>query len=265
VTGTEPARLTLARRWYQRPVLEVAPDLLGALVTTRSADGITTVRITEVEAYAGADDPASHAYRGRNARNGVMFGEPGRLYVYRHLGLHHCLNVVCESTGTAAAVLLRAGEVVEGIKLARARRLANGALSSDTDLARGPARLAVALGLDLADNGEDVTEASTTGRCSRAGSRGQRRGRHRGERPRHRAPPRAGDRSRVRARSARRRRRSGCRRGTLLVAVVDHRRSDGVRAPGVAPTGSFAHRNVTHLRYRTGQTGAARRAFDPAW
>jgi len=160
VTGTEPARLTLARRWYQRPVLEVAPDLLGALVTTRSADGITTVRITEVEAYAGADDPASHAYRGRNARNGVMFGEPGRLYVYRHLGLHHCLNVVCESTGTAAAVLLRAGEVVEGIKLARARRLANGGLSSDTDLARGPARLAVALGLDLADNGEDVTEAS---------------------------------------------------------------------------------------------------------
>jgi len=243
VTGTEPARLTLARRWYQRPVLEVAPDLLGALVTTRSADGITTVRITEVEAYAGADDPASHAYRGRNARNGVMFGEPGRLYVYRHLGLHHCLNVVCESTGTAAAVLLRAGEVVEGIKLARARRLANGAL----------------------ERYRSGAGACATGRCSRAGSRGQRRGRHRGERPRHRAPPRAGDRSRVRARSARRRRRSGCRRGTLLVAVVDHRRSDGVRAPGVAPTGSFAHRNVTHLRYRTGQTGAARRAFDPAW
>jgi DNA-3-methyladenine glycosylase len=79
-----------ARVWYARPVLAVAADLLGAHLTVRSPEGDVTVRITEVEAYGGADDPASHAYRGRTARNGAMFAEPGRLYVYRHLGLHHC-------------------------------------------------------------------------------------------------------------------------------------------------------------------------------
>jgi DNA-3-methyladenine glycosylase len=160
VTLPLPAMTPFARHWYQRPVLEVAPELLGAFVTTRSRDGIVTVRITEAEAYAGTDDPASHAYRGRNVRNGSMFGAPGRLYVYRHLGLHHCLNVVCEATGTPAAVLLRAGEVVEGVELARARRLANGSFASDFDLARGPGRLAVVLGLDLQADGEDVTEPS---------------------------------------------------------------------------------------------------------
>lgn len=144
--------------FYARDVIAVAHDLLGALVTTYGPDGVVTVRVSEVEAYRGATDPGSHAFRGRTARNAVMFDEPGRLYVYRHLGLHHCVNVVAGPAGTPAAVLLRAGEVVEGSDLARERRTAAGALRADLDLARGPARLAVALGMDLTWNGEGVTD-----------------------------------------------------------------------------------------------------------
>ena len=147
-----------ARTWYARDVCTVAVDLLGATITSRSPQGEVTVRISEVEAYGGEDDPGSHAYRGRTPRNLSMFAEPGRLYVYRHLGLHHCLNVVAQPTGSAAAVLLRAGEVVEGRDLAHARRLAAGVVDNDRQLARGPARLAVCLGLDLDADGTDVTE-----------------------------------------------------------------------------------------------------------
>ncbi|MFD2795966.1 DNA-3-methyladenine glycosylase [Promicromonospora vindobonensis] len=145
------------RDWYARPVVDVARDLLGATLTRRTADGVVSLRLTEVEAYDGATDPGSHAYRGLTRRNATMFGEPGRLYVYRHLGLHHCVNVVCGQEGEASAVLLRAGEVVHGTDLARSRRLASGVARTDRDLARGPARLAVALGLDLSDDGADVT------------------------------------------------------------------------------------------------------------
>ncbi len=148
-----------ARVWYARDVLTVAQDLLGATVTARSPEGDVSVRLTEVEAYGGEADPGSHAFRGRTPRNGVMFAEPGRLYVYRHLGLHHCVNVVAEPTGRAAAVLLRAGEVVDGLELAWARREAAGVVDNERQLARGPARLAVCLGLDVGDNGLDVTEA----------------------------------------------------------------------------------------------------------
>jgi DNA-3-methyladenine glycosylase len=147
-----------ARTWYARDVMVVAHDLLGAFLTARSAEGDVTVRVTEVEAYGGDDDPGSHAFRGRTARNAAMFAEPGRLYVYRHLGLHHCLNVVAEPTGRAAAVLLRAGEVVEGADLAWRRREAAGVVDNRRQLARGPARLAVCLGLDLDANGADLTE-----------------------------------------------------------------------------------------------------------
>ena len=115
-----------------------------------------TVRITEVEAYEGERDPGSHAYRGQTARNAVMFSEAGHLYVYRHLGLHHCVNLVCGPVGTASAVLLRAGEVVRGEDIAMARRNAAGVCRSPVDLARGPARLAVALALDRSDDGVDV-------------------------------------------------------------------------------------------------------------
>ena len=146
------------RDWYLRPVLDVARDLLGATLTTRTPDGVVSLRLTEVEAYDGATDPGSHAFRGPNRRNATMFGEPGRLYVYRHLGLHHCVNVVCGPEGEASAVLVRAGEVVDGADLARSRRLASGVVRTDRDLARGPARLAVALGLDLSADGADVTD-----------------------------------------------------------------------------------------------------------
>jgi DNA-3-methyladenine glycosylase len=146
------------RDWYLRDAGEVAADLLGAWVTTRRPDGEVTVRLTEVEVYRGEVDPASHAFRGPTARNAAMFEEPGRLYVYRHLGLHHCVNVVTAPHGTASAVLLRAGEVVDGVGVARARRAAAGVTRSDVDLARGPARLAVALALDLTALRADLTD-----------------------------------------------------------------------------------------------------------
>jgi DNA-3-methyladenine glycosylase len=145
------------RAWFTRDVHVVARDLLGSLLTRRSDDGDVTLRITEVEAYDGERDPGSHAFRGRTERNRAMFGEPGRLYVYRHLGLHHCVNVVCGPVGRASAVLLRAGEVTDGVDLARSRRLAAGRCDSDRQIARGPARLAVALDLDLRQYGAELT------------------------------------------------------------------------------------------------------------
>lgn len=122
-------------------VLDVAPRLLGASL---SHAGVT-VRLTEVEAYAGSDDPGSHAYRGPTPRTRVMFGPPGHLYAYFSYGMHVCANVVTGPEGTASAVLLRAGEVVDGIYLARDRR----ATTRDRDLARGPANLCRALGIGL--------------------------------------------------------------------------------------------------------------------
>ncbi len=131
------------------PVLEVAPRLLGAVLRHDSPEGTVAVRLTEVEAYAGEHDPGSHAYRGPTRRNEVMFGQAGHLYVYFTYGMHHCCNVVVGETGHASAVLLRAGEVVEGLGLARDRRRN----APDRDLARGPARLCEALAIDLEDNG----------------------------------------------------------------------------------------------------------------
>jgi DNA-3-methyladenine glycosylase len=144
--------------WLADPVLEVAPRLLGAHLSTHLPDGVVVVRLTEVEAYDGEADSGSHAFRGRTARNEVMFGPAGHLYVYRHLGLHVCANVVTGVAGRASAVLLRAGEVVEGADLARERRLRRGVVRADVDLARGPARLADALGIDLAMYGADLLD-----------------------------------------------------------------------------------------------------------
>ncbi|MGZ0152111.1 DNA-3-methyladenine glycosylase [Kribbella sp. WER1] len=166
------------------PVLEVAPKLLGTVLRSTSPEGTVAVRLTEVEAYDGANDPGSHAYRGPTARTEVMFGPPGHLYVYFTYGMHFCMNVVAGPDGKPSAVLLRAGEVVEGVDLARSRRgqpavqpvafNQSGARRSavrqgpvakrpkpdpDRDLARGPARLCVALGIGRDDNGTDLLAA----------------------------------------------------------------------------------------------------------
>ncbi|WP_413775008.1 DNA-3-methyladenine glycosylase [Actinocorallia sp. A-T 12471] len=130
----------------------MARSLLGCVLTRTTDDGVVAVRLTEVEAYAGGEDPASHSYRGKTPRNAVMWGEPGHCYVYFTYGMHFCMNLVCGPEGTASAVLLRAGEVVEGLDLARARR----PKSSVRDLARGPARLCQTLAVERAQNGVDV-------------------------------------------------------------------------------------------------------------
>ncbi len=137
-------------------VLDVAPALLGWRLT----HGGVTVRLTEVEAYAGGADPGSHAYRGRTPRTEVMFGPPGRLYVYFTYGMHWCANVVTGPDGAASAVLLRGGEVVAGHDLAAQRRPG----VRERDLARGPARLTTTLGIDGAQDGLDLLDRATDGR-----------------------------------------------------------------------------------------------------
>lgn len=133
--------------------LDVAPRLLGATLGVAPRAGESgeqvAVRLTEVEAYEGERDPGSHAYHGRTARTASMFEPGGRLYVYFTYGMHWCCNVVCGPAGTASAVLLRGGEVITGLATARERRR----WTRDVDLARGPARLAQALGLDRRDDG----------------------------------------------------------------------------------------------------------------
>jgi DNA-3-methyladenine glycosylase len=144
-----------------RRALQVAPELLGARLTSRIGGEQVTVRLVEVEAYEGADDPASHAFRGERPRNRVMFGPAGHLYVYRHMGLHHCANVVVGPEGIASAVLLRGAEVVEGLDVAWRRRLSTGVCRAERDLARGPARLAVVLGLTREHDGVALGEAGS--------------------------------------------------------------------------------------------------------
>jgi DNA-3-methyladenine glycosylase len=146
------------REFFAGPSLQVAPRLLGCVLEHQTAEGLVAVQLTEVEAYEGSADPASHAYRGRTTRNAVMFGPPGYAYVYFTYGMHFCVNMVCGPEGTATAVLLRAGRVIEGAPLATVRRLAGrpAAHVPDRDLARGPARLCQALGIDRAQNGADV-------------------------------------------------------------------------------------------------------------
>jgi len=143
----------IPRLFFDRPVLDVAPELLGAVLV----HGDVAVRLTEVEAYDGAHDPASHAFRGRTARNAVMFGPPGHAYVYFTYGMHFCVNLVCGEPGRASAVLLRAGEIVAGADVARRRRPD----APERDLARGPARLTKALDIDRALDGADVCDPAS--------------------------------------------------------------------------------------------------------
>jgi DNA-3-methyladenine glycosylase len=140
----------------------VAPALLGCVLEHETADGLVAVELTEVEAYAGETDPASHAYRGPTGRNAVMFGPPGHAYVYFTYGMHFCVNVVCMPEGIARAVLLRAGRVIAGEPLARRRRAPHRTEAEPSsvlparDLARGPARLCQALAIDRTQNGADL-------------------------------------------------------------------------------------------------------------
>ena len=148
---------------------DVAPLLLGATISAGPVverDGVVgggvAVRLTEVEAYAGESDPGSHAYRGRTARTAVMFGPAGHAYVYFSYGMHWCLNVVCGPDGEAAAVLVRAGEVVAGVDVALGHRSG----STVRDLARGPARLTKALGIDGTWGGLDLLDPASPLRLS---------------------------------------------------------------------------------------------------
>jgi DNA-3-methyladenine glycosylase len=134
--------------------VDAAKLLLGCVIETTSPQGTVAARLVEVEAYRGGDDPASHCYRGKTPRNEVMFGPAGYLYVYFVYGMHFCANIVCLTDGVPGAVLLRAGEVVEGLDLARVRRPA---ARRDSDLAKGPAKLTGVLGIDRTQNGTDLT------------------------------------------------------------------------------------------------------------
>ena len=146
--------MLIPREFFARPSVEVAPDLLGCVLEHETADGLVAVELTEVEAYAGRSDPASHAYRGKTRRNAVMFGPPGHAYVYFTYGMHFCVNMVClGEEGSASAVLLRAGAIIAGERLARARRARGPGFVASRDLARGPARLCQALAIDRSLDG----------------------------------------------------------------------------------------------------------------
>ncbi|MGI8830363.1 MAG: DNA-3-methyladenine glycosylase [Candidatus Limnocylindria bacterium] len=147
------ASVLLDRRWFDRPAVELARELLGARIVNEASEGTVGGRIVEVEAYRGPEDQAAHSSRGRTARNAVMFGDPGHLYVYFIYGLHHCLNVVAGPGSKPEAVLIRALELDTGIELARSRR---GPTVPDQRLASGPGNVARALGVDRQMDGADL-------------------------------------------------------------------------------------------------------------
>ncbi len=148
----------LGRRFYQRDTATVARALLGKVMVRRLPEGIVAVRLVEVEAYLGIADAACHSFGGRHtARNEVMWGEAGHLYVYFTYGMHHCVNVVTRRPGVPEAVLLRGAVPLFGRALLVARR---GGRDGE-HLLHGPARLAQALGLDRASDGADLTTSGT--------------------------------------------------------------------------------------------------------
>jgi len=144
----------LPRRFYARDARELAPELLNKLLVHDDPEaGRLVVRLVEVEAYAGSEDPGSHGYRGKTPRNATMFGPPGHLYVYFTYGMHWCANAVCGGEGVGTAVLLRALAPVAGVEEMRAARPR---ARRDRDLCSGPAKLCQALGLDRAYDGADL-------------------------------------------------------------------------------------------------------------
>ena len=154
--------MPIARDFFARHAVEVAPDLLGCVLEHQTADGLVAVELTEVEAYAGQSDPASHAYRGKTRRNAVMFGPPGHAYVYFTYGMHFCVNLVClgEEAAPRPCCCGRA-PIIAGEDLARARRTRGAASIASRDLARGPARLCQALDIDRELDGADVCVADS--------------------------------------------------------------------------------------------------------
>ena len=142
----------LNRKFYDRPTLKVARELLGKYLVVHQDGHLLSGKIVETEAYDGFKDPASHAHRGMTPRNEVMFGEPGYAYVYITYGIHHCLNLVTEREGYPAAVLIRALEPVDGVELMKKRR----GRTKLRDLTSGPAKLCQALGVDRKLNGADL-------------------------------------------------------------------------------------------------------------
>jgi DNA-3-methyladenine glycosylase len=148
----------LTRSFYERDALEVARDLIGCVFVHRLPEGDIAVRLVETEAYRGAEDPGSHGFRGMTPRTRTMFGPPGRLYVYFTYGMHWCVNVVCARDGVCQAVLLRAGEPLEG---AEAMRVLRGGVAKDRLLASGPARLAQAMGISKPHDGASLLRGGT--------------------------------------------------------------------------------------------------------
>jgi DNA-3-methyladenine glycosylase len=146
----------LPRTFYERHPKIVAQELLGKVLTRRLKSGeLLSGRIVETEAYLGADDAAAHAAAGKTSRNEVLFGAPGRAYVYFTYGMHHCLNVSCEPEGHAGCVLFRALEPLAGMeRMAKLRNVTPGDLKQ---LTSGPGRLCQALGITRSDNGTDLT------------------------------------------------------------------------------------------------------------
>ncbi|MGH8942776.1 MAG: DNA-3-methyladenine glycosylase [Acidimicrobiia bacterium] len=134
---------------------EAAPRLLGSFLVSEVDGKQVRARITEVEAYKGSDDPASHAFRGRTRRNGSMFERPGTLYVYRSYGIHWCANVAAGPEGVGWGILFRGGEIVDGLGVARSRR------GRERDLANGPGKLTQALGVDHSHDGTFLFDGSS--------------------------------------------------------------------------------------------------------
>lgn len=153
----------LTPRFYDRDPRRVSRDLLGTILVRREGRTLLTARIVEVEAYLGSDDLAAHAAAGRTARNDVLFGPPGRAYVYFIYGTHYCLNVSCLPDGTAGGILFRAAEPLRGIeKMARARDISIKGPRDLRLLTSGPGRLAEAFGITRArDNGKDLTNPAS--------------------------------------------------------------------------------------------------------
>ena|ERR1700722_7455418 len=150
--------MILTRSFYRRPTVEVARDLLGKILV----HGKTAGRIVETEAYLGGDDLAAHSARGITARTRVIFGPPGHAYVYFIYGMYECLNLVAEPAGKPGCVLIRAVEPVTGVEIMQRRRPAAHTLR---ELASGPGRLTLALGITRALNGADVTRGGLTVRA----------------------------------------------------------------------------------------------------